>query len=252
MDTSIVMQLHALTGSATVCSGAAALILRKGSRPHRTSGRIFTVSMLLMGLVVAASTWLLPGSVSATGLLFTAFMCYLVISAWSSVNHQANRLSVLDHAAPVVALSIAAAGFGLGLHTHSILADASQATQRQACIFFAILATLSMGLDLNNLRIGGVQDRHRIIRHVWRMHCALFFATSTLFTGPGSVLLPESLRGNPLLLIPQILVVCLALYWIFRLLFLRKTLAFLHSGSVSTPPTVHKCNSGQKEDMKTG
>jgi hypothetical protein len=81
-----------------------------------------------------------------------------------------------------------------------------------------------MILDVNNLKKGGISGKHRIIRHVWRMNCGLFFATSTLFTGPGSVIFPELVRGNPLLSIPQLLVAVLTSFWIYRLLFSKKPL----------------------------
>lgn len=211
------MAAHALIGSVVVFSGAMALVLRKGSLPHKIAGRFFTGSMLLMAPVVAAGAWFAPGSISSLGMLFVFFIVYLTGSAWSTIRQTELRLTRVDMAAPWVALCISVAGFILGFTAVDIPGDADL-PPREAYFFFATIAFFAMLLDLNNLRLGGVRGKHRIVRHVWRMSCALFFATSTLFTGPGSIVLPEWLRGNPALAIPEILVVILALFWIYRLL----------------------------------
>ncbi len=119
----------------------------------------------------------------------------------------------------------------MGLNMSDNPLDTAQGPQKEACYFFAALASVAMLLDINNLRTGGVRGKHRITRHVWRMSCAMFFATSTLFTGPGAVVLPESIRGNPLLLIPQLLVVIVALFWIGRLLFFGERRDARNSGA---------------------
>ena len=219
LNISILMMAHALIGSIAVGSGAAALSLRKGSTAHRVAGRVFFGSMLSMGPVVAAGAWHLPGSISSTGALFSALMIYLPVSAWSTIRGIENLISPLDIAAPLLALCIAVSGFSMGLNMSDNPLDIAQGPQKEACYFFAALASVALLLDINNLRTGGVQGKHRIIRHVWRMACAMFFATSTLFTGPGAVVLPESIRGNPILLIPQLMVLMVALFWIGRLLF---------------------------------
>ncbi len=218
----IVMVAHALIGSVTVGSGTMALLLRKGSAAHKSAGRWFVGSMLLMGLVVAAGVWSAPGSISSLGILFTVFILYLVTSAWLAVRHSQARPARLDIAAPWVALSISVVNLMLGLDALRSPGAGENLPPVNAWFFFSALAFIAMLLDVNNLRVGGVRGRHRIVRHVWRMCCALFFATSTLFTGPGSIVFPESVRGNPVLMIPQLLVIVLALYWIYRLLFSRR------------------------------
>ncbi|MFT6308428.1 MAG: hypothetical protein ACI9JP_003717 [Granulosicoccus sp.] len=219
------MVVHALVGSAVVCSGAMALLLSKGSSKHKLVGRIFVGSMLLMGPIVVAGACFAPGSISSLGILFVFFMIYLVVSAWSTIRQCERLLSPFDIAAPVVALCISITGLILGLDALNNPTIVQDAPPKEGYFFFAALASIAMLFDVNNIRVGGVHGKHRIARHVWRMCCALFFATSTLFTGPGSVVFPESVRANPVLSIPQFLVVILAVFWIYQLLF-SKTAIF--------------------------
>lgn len=221
-DMSSVMVVHALTGIAVVCSGAIALLTSKGSSHHKLAGRLFVGTMLLMGPVVAAGVLYAHDSISSLGILFVFFILYLVASAWSTIRRPEHRLAKIDMAAPVVALGISATGLIMGYDAIGNPGEGENLPPSEAYFFFAALAFTAMLLDINNVRLGGVRGKHRIIRHVWRMSCALFFATSTLFTGPGSIVFPEALRGNPVLSIPQLLVLILALYFIYRLLFTNR------------------------------
>ncbi|ASJ76355.1 hypothetical protein IMCC3135_31540 [Granulosicoccus antarcticus IMCC3135] len=55
-------------GTLVVCSGGTALLSHKGSSLHRLSGLVFIVSMLMMGLIVAAGARLESGSISSLGI----------------------------------------------------------------------------------------------------------------------------------------------------------------------------------------
>ena len=222
LSMSFIMAVHALTGTAIVVSGAMALLLSKGSSQHKLADRLFVGLMLLMGPVVAAGAWLAPGSISPLGMLFVCFIIYLVVSAWSTIRRSERLLAPLDMVAPVVALGISITGLLMGFDAFGNPSVGKDIPPKEAYFFFAALAFIAMLLDANNLRVGGVRGKHRIVRHVWRMSCALFFATASFFTGPGSIVFPESVRGNPVLSIPQFLVVILALFWIYRLLFPKR------------------------------
>jgi len=222
LDISFLKALHTSTGIVVVFSGAMALLLSKGSLQHKLAGRLFVSSILIMGPVVLAGAWLSPGSISSLGILFMFFMIYLVVSAWSTIRRADGTHSLLDILAPFVAGSISIAGLILGYDAVSNPSEAEGIPPIEAYYFFSALAFMAMLLDANHLKNFSVRGKSKIIRHVWRMNCALFFATSTLFTGPGSIIFPDSMRGNPLLLIPQLLVIILALFWIYRLLFSKQ------------------------------
>ncbi len=222
LDISFIVVVHMLTGSAVVLSGAMALLLTKGSSQHKVAGRLFVGSMVLMGPVVAAGAWLSPGSISSLGMLFVFFIVYLVVSGWSTIHRSEPGIGLLDLLAPVAALCIYVAGLMMGYSGLGNASGEEGLPPNEAYFFFSALAFLAMVFDVHNILIGGVRGKHRIIRHVWRMNCGLFFATSSLFTGPGSIVFPESVRADPLLSVPQILVVIIAIFWICRLLFSKQ------------------------------
>ncbi len=218
MDMSPIMLVHSLVGTALFCVGFIALVSKKGSRLHRVAGSFFTLFMLIMGFIVLLSVWLEPATISNLGILFVVFICYLAITAWATVRPLASLASdKIKYVAPIVALCVFLMGLkmGIGELDRQIIDPALPPVG--AYFFFSALAFIAMLLDINHLRVGGVKGKHKLARHLWRMTCAMFFATSTLFTGPGSVVFPESIRGHFALVVPQSLVILIALYWIYKL-----------------------------------
>jgi len=106
----------------------------------------------------------------------------------------------------------------LGLNAHDNPSQDTDATPVEAYFLFVFISLVAMCLDANHLRQKGVRGKHRLVRHIWRMSCALFFATATLFTGPGAILFPESVRGNLWMLVPQAVLIVVALSWICKVL----------------------------------
>jgi hypothetical protein len=64
----------------------------------------------------------------------------------------------------------------------------------------------------------GVSGSARIVRHLWRMCAALFFATGSFFMGQPQVF-PEYLRGSIILVIPVLLPLLFMAFWVVRLSF---------------------------------
>jgi len=213
---SLISFFHALAGTVVVSAGVLALSSRKGFALHKHAGRVFVGATLLMGPTLAVQAWLEPGSISVLGGLFVALALYLVVTAWASARDPERGPRVLNYVAPIVALLISVSGFFWGLDAVNSATAPINGPPNEAYFFFATVAFLAMVLDINQLRLGGIRGMHRRIRHIWRMSFALFFATSTLFTGPGAVILPEALRGTSVLLIPQSLVAIVAMYWIYK------------------------------------
>ena len=211
--------MHALVGVSGVCAGALSLSLRKGSLLHKFAGRLFTVSMVLMLPIVLLQAWFGPESISSLGILFVSFIAYLVLSAWSTIQRSEHGATALDFALPLVAACVSVAGLSMGFGIVVTIGGGESAPPIEAYFFFSLVSFVALLLDINNLYRGGVRGNHRIARHVWRMSMALFFATSSLFTGPGSIIFPESVRGHSVLLAPQLLVLIAAIYWLYRLLF---------------------------------
>lgn len=210
--------IHAVVGVAVVCSGATAMFIKKGSNTHRCAGKTFVLSILLMTLVVVAEKITNSERISSLGLTFAFFMLYLVVSAWSTIHRPRNQVAWLDYLSPVFALCISVTCLVLGQDALNTQAVRSSAAPVEAYFFFASLSFVAMLLDLNNLKLGGLQGHHRIVRHVWRMTTVLIFSISTMFTGPGAIIFPETIRGSFVLELPAMLVTILAIIWLFGLL----------------------------------
>lgn len=213
----MIMIAHTVIGIAMVMSGAIALMSKKGSTVHRLAGKHFVVLLLLMGLVVAAGAWFEPGSISNLGLVFVCFISYLVLTSWHTMRTPESVIGVWDYLAPVAGLCICVTSVLLGLAALDNPIETENAPPVAAYFFFATLALVATIMDINHIRLNGVKGKHRLARHLWRMNCAMFFCTSTLFTGPGSFLFPTWARDSTAMMIPQSLVIAVCLYWLWKL-----------------------------------
>jgi hypothetical protein len=81
-------------------------------------------------------------------------------------------------------------------------------------VFAAIIALSVLG-DVRMMFMHGLQGRHRLVRHLWRMSFSLFIASGSFFLGQAKVI-PKPIRILPLLAIPALLPLVLMLYWVAR------------------------------------
>ena len=81
---------------------------------------------------------------------------------------------------------------------------------------FAAIALLAGALDLRSALRPPSGTASRLAGHLWRMGFALLLATASFFGGPGVQAFPEPLRDSPLLLVPQLAVAGLLVYWLAR------------------------------------
>jgi hypothetical protein len=79
----------------------------------------------------------------------------------------------------------------------------------------ARIAAIAAFSDLRVIRRGGIAGAPRIARHLWRMCVALLIASLSFFLGQQKVM-PAFMRGSPLLFIPEITVLVLMIFWLFR------------------------------------
>lgn len=218
----VLMAFHGLIGTGIIATGLAALLSRKGGRWHRMAGKLFAVQFCLMGLVIAASVMAGTGLVSPLGLIYTALIIYLVLTAWATVRTPPATLTRWNHVAPPVAIAIACIALLCGWLAQTGRLQLADDIPVEAFFAFAALAVLSASGDIAIVRLGGIAGTGRLIRHVWRMGLALYFSVSTLFTGPGSVIFPDAIRGAWPLMIPEFSVVALTIAFIVRLIWAER------------------------------
>lgn len=214
----ILMALHGLLGTGIIATGITALLSPKGGRMHRTSGKIFVLVFCLMGLVIAASVVAANGLISALGIIYTALIIYLVLTSWATVKTPPSTLSRLNYVAPPVAMAIGSLALFWGWQTQTGRLQLADDIPVGAFFAFSALAFLTAYGDFAIVRLGGIAGTKRLIRHLWRMCLALYFSVSTLFTGPGSVVFPDAIRGSWPLMIPELSIMALTIYFIIRLI----------------------------------
>ncbi|HEX5056598.1 MAG TPA: hypothetical protein VFX02_08880 [Gammaproteobacteria bacterium] len=206
---------HIAAGAIVLLSGAAAMIFRKGSGRHRTSGNVFFVFMLLTSASATCLALLHPMRLAVlNGIL--AF--YLVVTAWLTVRRNPGATGLLEKGGLLAALALAAGFFLSGMeaaHSETGLKDGF--TALPYCIFGTV-ALLCAALDLRLILQGGVAGAQRLARHLWRMCFAMWMATTTFFLGQEKIF-PEWVRETGIFYAPVILVIVFTAYWLIRVLF---------------------------------
>jgi uncharacterized membrane protein len=212
------MLIHVVTGTVSVLAGAIALFATKGSKIHRAAGNIFFAFMMVMATTGAIIALQKPSMITFLAGVFTL---YLVATSWVTIRRTVPKIGIFDVVAPLVALGIGAGGIWFGLEALQSVLKLKDGFPAEPYFFFGGLALVAAALDINLLIHRGVQGRHRIARHVWRMCFALYIATGSLFTGPGARAFPESIRDSVLLSVPENVVALLIVFWLARVLFTK-------------------------------
>lgn len=212
--TATVLALHIGGASLGILSGAVALVAPKGRRLHRAAGNVFFVSMLTMSAIAAVVAPMLPDRISA---MMGVFTFYLTATAWAAVRRPQGQIGGFETAAMFLGLA-AAAGFAslawIGASHPRGLLDGEPS---QIGYVFAAVAGLAVAGDLGVIRRGGLSGAPRIARHLWRMCVALFIAAGSAAAQPKVVaLLPQSVRGSPMLIAPALAVLVLMVFWLVR------------------------------------
>ena len=209
------MLVHVVGGSAALLSGAAALTVRKGGRPHARAGTIFFASMLVMTLTGALIAALKPERATAVIGILT---CYLVATSWRSAKRRDGRAGRFEMAGLVIALGCAAALLSFGLIAMNSPRGRIDLLPYQPMFVFAAMAAIAAALDLAFLLGRQLTGAQRIGRHLWRMSAAMLIATTSFFQGQQDIF-PDAVRGMAIWYAPALGVLAAMLFWIFRVRF---------------------------------
>jgi len=225
----LVLVLHIGGGCVGILSGSAALLLRKGARWHRLAGNVFFVSMLTMSAIGAIVSPLLPAPSNSVGGVF-AF--YLVLTGWMAVRRKTVGIGGFEIGALFIALAAVAGGVFFGLQAVNSPTGMVDGLPPQPSFALASVAALAAALDVSVILRGGVSGAQRLQRHLWRLCVALFFADASLFLGQPKVF-PASLRGSPIMFLPEIMALGLMVFWLFRVGLMNRAKPVL--GALSGP-----------------
>ena len=221
--------VHIAAGSLGLLAGAAAAILRKGTRRHAVAGNFFFGSML--GLTSSAVYIALTSPDGAViNILMGLLTAYLVTTSWWTARRRGVETGLFDRIALLAALAVSSGLFYYGLAAASSASGRKDGIPATVYLVFGSVALLADGLDLRMIANGGVSGARRLARHLWRMCVALFIAVMSFFQGQPQVF-PEALRNSGLLIVPGLLVVLLLIVWLVRLRFSK---AVRRSASLKT------------------
>jgi hypothetical protein len=212
------LAVHIGAGVVGIVSGAAAVSVRKGERPHRAIGTVFFLCMLITSALAVYLALFMPptsrgsappsASVSVGTLTF-----YLVATALMTVRRKVVGVGLFEKCALVLILGVAAGLLIFGLRSAS--PPRAQPGAYAPYFVFAAFATFAAALDLKVILRRGVSGAQRIARHLWRMCFALFFAAAFFFLGQQQVM-PRFIRGSPILLMLAIAPLILLIFWMIR------------------------------------
>lgn len=212
-----VLYLHIAGGAIGIVSGATALTLRKGGRPHRIVGNVFFVSMLIMAFIGAVVSPFLPKP-DWVNVIAGTFTFYLVATAWMTVKRSAvGQPEAIAFAGGII---IALGGLAVGI-LGARFAGAMGDGPYGAALVFGGIATLAAIGDFIMIRRAGISGRARVSRHLWRMCLALLIATASLFGGQPQVF-PESWRGSGILALPILAALIAMIFWMLRVRFAKR------------------------------
>lgn len=211
----LIMFLHISMGTIAVLAGAAALIVRKGSRVHRGIGNVFLITMTIMSAAGIYLALVLPMAISV---LVGAFTIYLVITSWMAARQYDERINLFHYVALVVTLGVAAGGLWFGLEAQNSPDGLKDGLPAFPHYFFGGLALLAASGDVVMIARRGIAGKQRIARHLWRMCFAYFIAAGSLFTGPGATAFPKAIRDTGILSAPEPIILLVMLFWVIRVL----------------------------------
>lgn len=218
--------VHVAGASVGLLSGMTALFSRKGGQVHRRSGKVFVVSMLTM---CAAAIVLAAFNAQPINLVAGSLTAYLVATALITVRPVSDPARRLERALMVAAFCAGLGAVALGLQQGGGL--------RVPLFLFGLLGVLGSIGDYKTLRAVRLAGAPRLARHLWRMSLALLIATASFFLGPrGRVraVLPDALVTTPLLLLPELVVLAVLFFWLWRVKRPARATSVRHEGVVGT------------------
>ena len=202
----IVWFVHFPTGTVALLAAIAAFYYPKGSSKHKKAGQVFIIAMLIMLISggIAGALKESPEDVFLAALVF-----YTVFTAWLTVRHRQAVIGVLEYLALAYIIIF-------GLAALSINPEWDKVSEPRVYTFDAILALLFAVGDIRNILLKGMNPTYRLARHIWRISFSLVWA-ALAFGDKIIKMLDSTIDQMPyVVVIPATLVLCIMLYWLYR------------------------------------
>jgi hypothetical protein len=222
------MWVHIAGGLIALVSGTVAVAMRKGGAMHATAGTWFFASMLVLGVTAAI---LEPFRSPPGSPLGGIIVCYFVATSWVAARRRDGTTGKFEIMACLFILCAAAATVW-GAFTGAATTPAG----RGPLFVFAAMCLIAGLLDLNAILRARLTAAQRISRHLWRMCVAFFIATGSFFLGQQDVM-PQAVRGSPILFVLAFAPFAVMAFWLVRLRF-AKMVGRLNLRTPFATPTV--------------
>ena len=222
----VIMTAHIAGGIIALVAGAMAVAARKGGRLHARTGTWFFGSMLALGVTASIlEPFRTPPGSPIGGIM----VCYFVATSWVAARRRdgtTGRFEIVSCAAAVGIGALTIWGGIAGIATTPVGVGP----------VFALggLCLLAGLLDLNAIRRSRLSPSQRLARHLWRMCFAFFIATGSFFLGQQDVM-PEAVRGSPILFLIAFAPFVVMGYWLTRVR-LAKTIRTLSARIAAAHP----------------
>ena len=213
----ILLPIHIISGLIAIASGFIAAFVVKGMKVHRKSGMIFVYSMLALSLSGAAIATIKSQPANIIGGLISF---YLVITGFLTVRPRSDGFPWIDSAVMLLGILVAFLSINLGLTVYHSPSGKINGVPSAPLFVFGAVGLLAVRGDLRMILARGLQGKHRIARHLWRMCFSLFIASGSFFLGQAKVF-PKPIRIIPMLAIPAFLPLLILVYWMARVLFTK-------------------------------
>lgn len=212
--------IHVAGGMFALLSGAVAVAVRKGDSMHVSAGTWFCVSMFVLGVTASI---LAPFKSPPESPIGGIMVCYFVATAWMAARRRSGTAGRFEKIACAIVLAMAAAIIGRGFEVALAPPGQFPGPPGPGALFALGAVCLLAGLlDLTFILRGKLSATQRISRHLWRMCFAFFIATGSFFLGQQDVL-PQALRGSPILFVLAFAPFALMLFWLARVRFSRSS-----------------------------
>ena len=213
------MAIHIAAGLLALPSGTIAVAARKGGRLHRLAGSWFFGSMLALGVTASIlEPFRSPPGSPIAGL----FVCYFVATSWVTARRRDGTTGRFEILACAAALGTAA------LMAWGALTGATTPAGPGVIYALALVCLIAGLLDLSAIVRGRLTPAQRIARHLWRMCFAFFIATGSFFLGQQDVM-PEAMRGSPILFVLAFAPFVVMAFWLVRVRFTKRFRGPLHA-----------------------
>lgn len=220
----IILLAHVTLGTLAVIVGAIALGSRKGRKVHVSAGRVFVVSMgvaSVLGAILGALKYEAFWITFHAGILGAT----LVASGVLAVRIRAPGVKRWFIAIAGLNFLNAAALFIAGWYATTLPDGRLFGFAAEDYFFLFGMAAVAFAGDARVVFGTLISDRHRIAQHLVRMCIGFFIAAGSAFTGPGDSAFPEAVRNSGVLSLPELTIVLLMLFWLWKTLRWPRALA---------------------------